>query len=1178
MGKEASLEGLEFDGETVLCRVCGDKASGFHYGVHACEGCKGFFRRSIQNKIQYRPCLKNQQCNIMRVNRNRCQYCRLKKCISVGMSRDAVRFGRVPKKEKARIIEKMQKVNSHYQASQLTNVLLNSQDLLQTVVNAHKQTWQLTLDKVRIMRENALQQNAFVDCPAQMACPLSIHLADNQNENKLCWEEFFTPFIKSVVDFAKFIPGFFFLNQDDQATLLKAATYEVLLVRLACLFDPDSNTMLFACGKLYKRLPSNMSNSAGFLLDSMFDFAERFNKLNLNDDELGIFSAVVLLSPDRPGLRNIEQIEKIQTKLTECLQNMINANHKDDNTLFAKLLMKTTDLRTLNTLHSEKAIGQGRSRQTEIDIPFMESIKNSMEMQDMSSDTRSEGSSGSETSNMTMASSSIGMDSDSVDLSLGHHVMPQRVTLDLPYQHVVLQTPYGTFYREESHYGYIPDQQRRRCNTLDRDTLTRPRLHTIAEGNRRRYTLDRDDIKKMVNREEMSNVVSKLSDRLEKRAAIRGDSMPPSICSSAASSPIPEEMYLNCNRDFIPISTAESSVCSSRASPLLSRESLLPFGSTPSSPLPRSRSGSMGASDYQNMRPRCYSFHMNSEGRASRVTHTPPNQAVVESHRISPENQQYKMAAEMRRGSVGASCGLRVRKKSLLVDRHPDYISMPMDLFQKPEKSPLEMESPTARTRKIGSGDSAFNPISRGNGDGGGIQWYPGHIKTERSTEPPQLSYMSPPKDQQHITDDMPALSMEVDVDTPIMVNKSPESSTSQGNQLSSLLAGNQTPRSQTPTAMENTCNVIEAPSKKDVGEPVATPEVFHKKFDRMRKHVIHSNTERKVEEEPVDLKPFINGKHETNTQTTGTVDAVEERDVQKELLEDSAKEKPKLSAVEKHPQLLAHLKAPNPNIQQHPSFSFTPVAQHRAVVSGDGISDHPILNIPQRPLMAPGAQSIQSIIPDSHSKPEQGELVKIMGQQPDTPQAMKLNSKEQFHATAVSHLKDKLMRKFDSMENLQKIGPVTENDSPAKCNVHVVGSGDVQNGVQVDNSSGCSTIPVYSSQHNVVTNSNTASITMLGGQLYQGPIYSAAMLSQGFPSLQPRGVGLMPLPTYNQHLAGMQHLTQFYNNGATWAPQKKTESEEGHPLNLARLSANGNHFQDDHHDIVQSDLKDDTS
>lgn len=87
-GKDLNDLKIEFDGTTVLCRVCGDKASGFHYGVHSCEGCKGFFRRSIQQKIQYRPCTKNQQCSILRINRNRCQYCRLKKCIAVGMSRD----------------------------------------------------------------------------------------------------------------------------------------------------------------------------------------------------------------------------------------------------------------------------------------------------------------------------------------------------------------------------------------------------------------------------------------------------------------------------------------------------------------------------------------------------------------------------------------------------------------------------------------------------------------------------------------------------------------------------------------------------------------------------------------------------------------------------------------------------------------------------------------------------------------------------------------------------------------------------------------------------------------------------------------------------------------------------------------------------------------------------------
>ena len=54
----------------------------------------------------------------------------------------------------------------------------------------------------------------------------------------------------------------------------------------------------------------------------------------------------------------MEQVERIQNKLTHSLQNMINLNHKEDSTLFAKLLMKTTDLRTLNTLHSEKSIGK----------------------------------------------------------------------------------------------------------------------------------------------------------------------------------------------------------------------------------------------------------------------------------------------------------------------------------------------------------------------------------------------------------------------------------------------------------------------------------------------------------------------------------------------------------------------------------------------------------------------------------------------------------------------------------------------------------------------------------------------------------------------------------------------------------------------------------------------------
>lgn len=70
-----------------LCLVCGDKASGKHYGVQSCDGCRGFFKRSIRRNLEY-VCKENGGCVVDVARRNQCQACRFKKCLEVKMNRD----------------------------------------------------------------------------------------------------------------------------------------------------------------------------------------------------------------------------------------------------------------------------------------------------------------------------------------------------------------------------------------------------------------------------------------------------------------------------------------------------------------------------------------------------------------------------------------------------------------------------------------------------------------------------------------------------------------------------------------------------------------------------------------------------------------------------------------------------------------------------------------------------------------------------------------------------------------------------------------------------------------------------------------------------------------------------------------------------------------------------------
>ncbi|VDD89735.1 unnamed protein product [Enterobius vermicularis] len=73
------------------CVVCGDAASGIHYGVSSCNGCKTFFRRVIIENRTY-SCKQSGDCPIDKDMRCSCRHCRFKKCLRVGMDRTGFSF------------------------------------------------------------------------------------------------------------------------------------------------------------------------------------------------------------------------------------------------------------------------------------------------------------------------------------------------------------------------------------------------------------------------------------------------------------------------------------------------------------------------------------------------------------------------------------------------------------------------------------------------------------------------------------------------------------------------------------------------------------------------------------------------------------------------------------------------------------------------------------------------------------------------------------------------------------------------------------------------------------------------------------------------------------------------------------------------------------------------------
>uniref|UniRef100_A0A8C7YL28 Nuclear receptor subfamily 2, group C, member 2 n=1 Tax=Oryzias sinensis TaxID=183150 RepID=A0A8C7YL28_9TELE len=467
------------------CVVCGDKASGRHYGAVSCEGCKGFFKRSVRKNLTY-SCRSKQDCVINKHHRNRCQFCRLRKCLKMGMKTESVQSERkpievVPRERHANCAASTQKIyirkdlnspliatptfisdtdtdcSSLLDQGMLVNIqqpviqadgtlllatdskmdsgqgdlgtlanvvtsLANLSDSLKESLNdgdtsdsqqeahsAREITRAFdTLAKVFSPPEEGLEQNLseksqcvsgttiqlirrdqetpiievegplLTDSHVSFKLTMPSPMPEYLNVHYIC--ESASRLLFLSMHWARSIPAFSALGQEANTSLVRACWNELFTLGLAqCAHVMNLSTILAA---IINHLQSSIQDEklsgerVKQVMEHIWKFQEFCNsltKLETDSYEYAYLKAIVLFSPDHPGVDSSGQIEKLQEKALMELQDYVQKTYPDDTYRLTRILTRLPALRLMNSSITEELFFTGLIGNVSIDsiIPYI---------------------------------------------------------------------------------------------------------------------------------------------------------------------------------------------------------------------------------------------------------------------------------------------------------------------------------------------------------------------------------------------------------------------------------------------------------------------------------------------------------------------------------------------------------------------------------------------------------------------------------------------------------------------------------------------------------------------------------------------------------------------------------------------------------------------------------------
>ncbi|XP_053280387.1 nuclear receptor subfamily 1, group H, member 5 [Pleuronectes platessa] len=341
-------------GQDELCVVCGDKASGYHYNALTCEGCKGFFRRSVTKKAVYH-CKSGGACEMDMYMRRKCQDCRLRKCRAVGMLAECLltevqcQSKRLRKGGKGRGQEDEELTDSRRVSS---TSRLPGQTVSTSLTQEQKYIVDRMVEAHRLYRAQGSSHSRLFEWPYTEEVEGLSHVV--------------SPHLDRLLQFARTVPGFELLDFSDQSSLLSVSSLEVMFLLSAQQFsnNPTSSSpalQVFSTSthNWLRNVESTENLQSTTLVDSgsgedlfgpVLTFFHSMKTLRVTEAEYSLLTATALLCSDRASLHITSCVERMQELILDLLSRVCGAQAgatRGGPQRFGRLLGRLTELRTL---------------------------------------------------------------------------------------------------------------------------------------------------------------------------------------------------------------------------------------------------------------------------------------------------------------------------------------------------------------------------------------------------------------------------------------------------------------------------------------------------------------------------------------------------------------------------------------------------------------------------------------------------------------------------------------------------------------------------------------------------------------------------------------------------------------------------------------------------------------